>query len=776
MERPLAFDVDRASADRSTALLLVCALLSFGLATCSATPKPKPDRGRPTEPPIRPGDREEREQFESALKQLQEGKYEEARESFRLIRAQRSSGDPVADSAELYVARSLLGDLKSAEGAESSSDTDLSEGSEGAGASESERRALQLLSSLREDASVDERVRRAASLYWSYIRLRNEAPGPAYGNLASYPKPALGPAVLERDRIPLWVLLIEGLYRNARWVETLDGSAALYADLHRRLEDESEAESSSERSKIERSEHLNRRNRPEREGASSPEGAPPRESDDSSEDAAESREGGSAAEGYAREFAYVRSRGFDAARAISPEERRERLDSDSGFLRATAGWAHLNEMLGAESLDEEQREEIDRRFREVATDLTALGAPGRVSELSVKRATLGSDERLVIGALLPLTGSDRGIGRRAMAGMLLAMEAYDHSGTPRVTLVFEDSNRDPEAAMERLVTGGATAVVGPLDSGRADGFAEAAARHEVPLLTLTAVYPRAARSEENSYVLRNFMDPVTEARAAATVAFHHLEDRRAAVVYPDVGYGRRVSEAFRDEFRRLGGQVVSAISFDRSSSNFSDVAERVAASEPEAIFIPDAASNVAEMAAFLADHDIWGMAKGESRRAGGRRNVHYLGTSLWYDSILTRQASEYVRGAIIPAWYAESFEDDPTRDFGRRFRAVHGRSPGNIEAFAFDNIRWVRSLMLERGLRSPSALLDGLRGGAEFQGATGSVAFDERGRLRRKIRFVHLVEEAFQPLSLQVDIATRAPNEAGGDESKEVPRRPRGQE
>lgn len=771
MERPLEFDLDRGSAERSTALLLVCALLSFGLAACSATPKPKPDRGRPTEPPIRPGDREEREQFESALQQLQQGNYEKARESFRLIRAQRSSGDPVADAAELYVARSLIGDLKWAKGAESSS-----EETDGGGTSGPERRALQLLSSLREDGSVDGRVRRAASLYWSYIRLRNKAPGPAYANLASYPKPALGPAVLERDRIPLWVLLIEGLYRNARWVETLDGSAALYAELHRRLEDESEAGPSSDRSRTETSERVNQSNRTERKGASSPEEAPGRESGDSPDGLAQSSERSSTDDGFARAFAYARSRGFDAARAISPKERRERLDSDSGFLRATAGWAHLNELLEAESLDGEQREEIDRRFREVATDLTAIGAPNRVSELSVKRATLGSDDRLVIGALLPLTGSDRGIGRRAMAGMLLAMEAFDHSGTPRVTLVFEDSTGDPKAAMERLVTGGATAVVGPLDSGRADGFARAAARHEVPLLTLTAVYPRAARSEENSFVLRNFMDPVTEARAAATVAFHHLEDRRAAVVYPDVGYGRRVSEAFSEEFRRLGGQVVAAISFDRSSSNFSDVAGRVAASDPEAIFIPDSASNVAEMAAFLADHDIWGMAKGESRSAGGRRNVHYLGTSLWYDSILTRQASEYVRGAIIPAWYAEPFEDDPTRDFGRRFRAVHGRSPGNIEAFAFDNIRWVRSLMLERGLRSPSALLDGLQGGAGFEGATGSVGFDERGRLRRKIRFLQVIEEAFQPLSLQVDIATRAPSEAGADESKEAPRRPPGQE
>lgn len=695
--------------------IVVLLLVAVGAATCSAAPKPQPDDDPASERPIRPDQTSDRKEFEDALEELEAGNFEEARRAFRLLNAEQTDDAAVAQLAELYVARASLGALASEDGAEET------------GGERPPEKAVRMFASLQSDASVDGRVRRAARLYWAYLQLRHGARGRAVSAMADIPDGNLGSAVLDRDRGLLWPVLVEGLHGNGRWNETLRAAAGYYGWLEgRRAESDSDGES-----------------RPT-SGASGDSDASSADSDTDSE---------SESGPWGEQFDYARSRGFEAAFELSAEELEDWVESDDAFLRATAGWAYVDQKLESEKLSEEERTAIDERFQEVATDLNAIGAADRVSELSVKLATLGGSKRLVLGAVLPLSGSDRSVGRRAVAGMLIAMEAFEHRGSARVTLVFEDALGAPEKTMRRLDDLGASAVVGPLDRKRASKFAPVADRLEIPMIAMTADQPRVDEGSEPPFVLRNFMNPVEEARAVATLAFHEYEDRRAAVAYPDIGYGRRVKEAFAEEFEERGGQVVSAVSYDPSASDYSRAASKIARSDPDAVFIPDGASNVAEFTAFLADQDVWGYSGESGGRRSDRTYVHYLGTSLWRDSILTRQASRYLRGATIPAWYAPGFQDDATQRFGRRFRGVHGRNPSNIEAFGYDNVRWLRRLMLERGLQDPRAIRDALLTGGEYRGATGQASFTSDGRLRRRFRFVTVEDESFRPMSLQVELA-----------------------
>ncbi|MFW5967864.1 MAG: ABC transporter substrate-binding protein, partial [Persicimonas sp.] len=459
-----------------------------------------------------------------------------------------------------------------------------------------------------------------------------------------------------------------------------------------------------------------------------------------------------------------------------------------------------------------EREELEDLFNRTAPYMVEVRASERAAEMSMRLAAAGGPKRLAIGFLLPLSGSSAAIGERLMAGALVAMRAFYDAGDPQVTLVFEDSQGDASEAFERLVDHDVLAVVGPVDRKRAKRFAPLAMEAELPLITLTTESVRAvlgddqaADSEDadgrdddrsrddtdepdgekgesaegeddaDTYVFRNFIDAAAEARAVARIAFDEIGDRRAAIVKPDIGYGDVTSRAFADEFEELGGRIVADIEYDRGESDFSDVASRVAEADPEAVFLPDSAEKVAEVTSFFANENIWGLAPDQKPPArSSRTHVHYLGTSLWEHPMLVRQASDYVEGAAIPVWFSPSVEDPVVEQFVQRFEAIYEREPDSFEAFSYDTVSWLRSLMLERGMRRPSAIRDGLLAGDVHEGVTGRARMTERAEAARSLRFVTPTDDGFETLPFsgaairreedddQSDPDDMGPNEAPG--------------
>ena len=711
------------------------------LATCSAGPKTtKPDDDPTEERTIQPTDEKDKVRFADARKALEAGNYEKAKETFRLIQAEEGSGE-VAQLAELYVARADLGALEP-----------KADGESGGGPPTGRNRALQMLQSMAAADDIDPRVRRAAQLYEGYVRLEREDEQRLSEIFSAYDEPIVGTAVLDGDRLALWPVLVEGLRRAERHAEAVVAACGLFEELEGRSR------------KIRRSREAD---------VVAP--APPskdagggrdksKASGDQTGETVDGETGDRRSERFVELATFARNRGFDSAAELDDEALERRLEAESSFVRAVVGWTFLDRTLESGEVDAKKREKLDRRFAEVGADLNAIGAPTRVSELSIKLATIGGGKRLVVGAILPLSGQNSSIGQRALSGMLLAMRAFRKRGPPRVTLVIEDANAEPKAVWSHLAEIEPAAVVGPLDPSRAAKFAQGAQEREIPMVALTARRPTERADVAEPYIVRNFMDPVTEARAAANLAFHEFEDRRAAIVYPSVGYGETLQRAFDEEFRRLGGQIVETIAYDRSKSNYSHVADRLAGADVETVFIPDAGSKVAEVSAFLADRDIWGISpSAEKPTDDGRTYVHYLGTSLWYGPIVKRQAASYLQGAVIPTWFAPEFADNPTRQFARRFDVVFGRRPGNIEAFAYDNVRWIRRLMVEHGVQTARALRTTLLGGSPYEGATGRGSFDADGTLWRTVRFVTLSDEEFVPMELQVDIAPADQTETEGE-------------
>ncbi len=424
---------------------------------------------------------------------------------------------------------------------------------------------------------------------------------------------------------------------------------------------------------------------------------------------------------------YARSRGFAAAKNLDEAALADLGASDDSFVRAVAGWTLLDRRVPR--AEEEEVESLRALLARTAPDLVAIEEGSRVAPLSASLASRGAPPRLAIGVALPLTGSASAAGARALDGALIAAEAF-RAGVPETTLVFVDSARiDPGDGVAVLRSAGASAIVGPLDPKKAGAWVAAANAAQLPIFAMTTEPLQNA----GDWGFRWFIDARSEAHATAKVAVKDQGDRRIAILVPNIGYGRQMAQWFREAAVANGATIVLEETYDRSATDFSSLASRVAREKPDAIYIPDTATKVGEVVAFLAQANVWGIPGTQAPDPKSRRvQVHYLGTSLWHDPDLLRQSKGYVGGALIPAWASPAFEG--SEEFFDEFDAIAQRRGDDLGAFAFDAVEFVRS-GFERGATRPEQIRDAARAPKAYRGVCGPTRFGANGEPIRVLRF-----------------------------------------
>ncbi len=436
--------------------------------------------------------------------------------------------------------------------------------------------------------------------------------------------------------------------------------------------------------------------------------------------------------------AFAKSRAFEAAARLDEAELVDSTGGKDDFVRAVCGAALLERR--AQRASEDESASLQALMTRIAPDLATIGEANRLEAISLSLAARGPAKRLAIGLVLPLSGAAAQAGRGALDGALVAAGAFDPKA-PVTTLVMVDSQTgSPAEHVARLRLAGVSAIVGPLDSRLAGAWAKAANDAEIPIFALTTESLGGAAGQ---WGFRWFIDARSEATGVARVAVKEQGDARIVILRPNIGYGRRSAEWFATAARAAGATIVLDEEYDRTASDYSRLAARVAKLRPDAIFIPDTATKVGELTAFLAQSNVWGIDGLRRPDARAKRvQVHYLGTSLWNDPALLTQARSYVTGALIPAWSSSAFADAPSRQFFADYSRAVGRPPNDLAAFAADGVGFVRSSFAS-GHTDALSIRDAAQAKTLYRGVTGASRFGSGGEPVRTLRFISVADGTF---------------------------------
>lgn len=176
-----------------------------------------------------------------------------------------------------------------------------------------------------------------------------------------------------------------------------------------------------------------------------------------------------------------------------------------------------------------------------------------------------------IAVLLPLTGPVADSAGALRDGFIAAHYHRDNRAYAP-TIRFYDTGPNPAEARsvyDQAVADGADFIVGPLTRQAVNLIASG--RISIPTLTLNYT-ETDDRSDPRLYQFG--LAPEDEARQVAQRAWLDGHNHALAIV-PDGEWGRRVAEAFDDEWSRYGGKLLDTRTYPSDINDFSDQIKRM---------------------------------------------------------------------------------------------------------------------------------------------------------------------------------------------------------
>ena len=235
-----------------------------------------------------------------------------------------------------------------------------------------------------------------------------------------------------------------------------------------------------------------------------------------------------------------------------------------------------------------------------------------------------ADGPLRVGALYPATGPQAVDGVEELRGVRLAVERINATGGVRgrrVQLVSADAPTPESAAgaLYRLLNGGVKVVLGTHSSAISAAAAVATRSRRVVYFETGAVGAVDAPGAPGTTFFRLSPMGANLGRAAVSFVADQLQPGRKlrwAIAHVDDIYGSAVARGAEAEARRRGATVAGVFSYNARKLDAADMAARIAAVKPDALFV----------SSYLDD----GVALRRATAAAGMKLLAEIGTSSSY--------------------------------------------------------------------------------------------------------------------------------------------------
>lgn len=342
-------------------------------------------------------------------------------------------------------------------------------------------------------------------------------------------------------------------------------------------------------------------------------------------------------------------------------------------------------------------------------------------------ALLGcTSETTKFGAVLPLTGDYQSYGKAIENGIQLAFEELqnDPDYPNELSLTVVDSESDPVKAKEllaQLYKDGALAVIGGATSAEAIEMISVVDKYDRVLLSPSATSPDLTGVSRNFY--RITPSDFRDGSKMAAFASQTLNLKKVAVLAEEQPYASGIQEIFRQEFERLGGEIVEVTEYPQHTTDFTALIEHLVSLEPEGIYLAAYADAIGSMIKEL-------------------RAVDYQGKILTTHAFSSPSVIAAVGDAAQNVYLTQTvFELDSehshVRQFVETYEAKYGEKPDIFAAQGYDSMMVLAETMKGKAAL-PSEVPKGL--GEEFSGVTGSIRFDDRGDAQKYPR-VYIIGE-----------------------------------
>lgn len=319
-----------------------------------------------------------------------------------------------------------------------------------------------------------------------------------------------------------------------------------------------------------------------------------------------------------------------------------------------------------------------------------------------------------IGHYGSLTGSEATFGISTSNGIRLAINEINAAGGingEQITLVEYDTkgdSREAGAVVTRLVTlDHVVGVLGEVASSLSLAGAPICQQNKVPMISPSSTNPRVTLVGD--YIFRVcFIDPF-QGYVCAKFAAEDKKAKRAAILLDQASaYSVGLADTFEENFKKMGGTIVSRLSYNAGDQDFNSRLTAIRAENPDIIFIPGYYTDVANIAI-------------QARKLG--ITVPLLGGDGWDSAKLTEIGGEAIEGSYYSNHAAP---DDPSMaDFVKKYQDEYGEMPDALGALGYDAAMVMFDAIKRAGSTDGEKIRQALVATKDFQGVTGVLNFNE---------------------------------------------------
>lgn len=354
-----------------------------------------------------------------------------------------------------------------------------------------------------------------------------------------------------------------------------------------------------------------------------------------------------------------------------------------------------------------------------------------LSALALAGAGCGNKSNdIPVGAFLSLSGSDATFGTDTRDGIELAVEAVNAAGGikgKKVKVLYEDNKSTTQESSQKvrqlIDRDKVVAILGEVASSRTIAGGLIANTSKVPLVTPSSTAVEVTQGRE--YVFRVCFTDEQQGKVAARFAKNDLKKAKAAVFYAAQDtYSSGLAKSFREEFKKLGGEVVVDKGYQKGESNFRTNLSELKAANPDIVFVPNYYNEMVLIARQAKEIGIPGSA--------------FLGGDGWDSANLIEGAGKELEGSYFTNHYAPDVPWENSKKFLEAYRSKYKHEPTSLAAQGYDAAAVLFDAMKRTTEITPENIKKELAATKDFPGATGTLTMDANRNANKPIVIVQI--------------------------------------
>jgi branched-chain amino acid transport system substrate-binding protein len=361
-----------------------------------------------------------------------------------------------------------------------------------------------------------------------------------------------------------------------------------------------------------------------------------------------------------------------------------------------------------------------------AADEAAAPADGACSD-PLGCVVIGPGESIKLAYAQAVSGPNASLGTDMVRGIEIAVSDLGGEilGHP-IEVVGEDTGCTPEggqAAATKLASDSSLfAVIGTTCSSEARvgapilndaGITMISGSNTAPDLTDPAKRtPNFFRTAHNDKV---------QGRVAAEFVFNELGFTKAATIHDGSVYAQGLVNAFAENYKALGGELVSEQAVNTGDTDMRPVLTTIAAAGPQMIYYP----------IFIAEG---GFVTAQAKEVPGLEDVVLMGADGLFSPDFLNAAGEAAKGMYLSSPDFSAF-GDAYQDFLAKHQELYGEPPlSTYHAHTYDATKIFAAAIEKAAVQDGDSLIigkqairDAVAATKDFPGLTGNLTCDENG-------------------------------------------------